>query len=126
MLHSAPGVGTEAVVHLRVRLPRGMSPRRLLDLLEQHGVEVCAGAEPPAPGGGISLSPAEREVLRAFTRCDRSEEIAAQLHCSVETVRSHIKSVYRKLGARSRAVAVGQALRWGLLALEDFLPRADG
>lgn len=115
-------------MHLRVRLPQGISSRCLRDLLERHGIEVCAG-EPgrageaaPRANGGPCLGRAEREVLRAFTWCDTNEEIAALLHCSVETVRSHTKSLYRKLGARSRAVAVGQALRWGLLAPEDLAP----
>jgi len=40
-----------------------------------------------------------------------TDEVAARLVLSIETVRTHVKSVYRKLGVRSRDAAVHAAAR---------------
>lgn len=67
------------------------------------------------------LTPAE---LRAFTAVARTGNVpaaAAQLYLSAQTVRSHLKRVYRKLGVHSLADAVRVAGRSGLLE-EDVNP----
>ena len=58
-----------------------------------------------------SLTAREWEVLDLL--CDRNtiDEIAHELFLSTETVRSHVKSIYRKLGVNSREQAVGEAER---------------
>jgi LuxR family maltose regulon positive regulatory protein len=43
-------------------------------------------------------------------------EIAGQLHVSANTVRTHLRHVYDKLGAHSRSEAVERARAVGLLA----------
>jgi LuxR family maltose regulon positive regulatory protein len=43
-------------------------------------------------------------------------EIARELHVSHNTVKTHIRSLYTKLGAHGRAEAVGRARALGLLA----------
>src|SRR5437764_12630155 len=68
----------------------------------------------------LRLTPAEREVLKAFACCDTSREIAEQLVVTRETVKWHTRSLFRKLGVRSRAHAVGRALRCGLLTPEEL------
>jgi ATP/maltotriose-dependent transcriptional regulator MalT len=45
-----------------------------------------------------------------------TDELAATLMLSVETVRSHLKRVYRKLGVRSREEAVRASVRLRTLA----------
>ena len=45
-----------------------------------------------------------------------NREIAAHMHLSPHTVKEHVSSLYRKLGARNRAGAVQRAQRLGLLA----------
>ncbi len=52
------------------------------------------------------LTPREWEVLDLLCSAASTEEIAEQLDLSVETVRSHIKHILRKLGVHSRAEAV--------------------
>ena len=42
-------------------------------------------------------------------------EIADQLYISVNTLKSHVKAVYRKLGVATRAEAVTEGRRVGLL-----------
>ncbi len=49
------------------------------------------------------LTPREREVLVRLTAGDRVPTIARQAHVSAHTVRSHLKSIFRKLGVSSQA-----------------------
>ena len=64
-------------------------------------------AEPPSPG--------ELAVLR-YLASDRSQrEIAADLYLSYNTVRTHIRAIYRKLNVGSREAAVAKADSLGLL-----------
>jgi DNA-binding NarL/FixJ family response regulator len=59
------------------------------------------------------LTPREWEVLDFLCAGQSTEEIADSLVLSVETIRSHIKNILRKLGVRSReeAIAVANNLR---------------
>jgi DNA-binding CsgD family transcriptional regulator len=63
------------------------------------------------------LSRREREVLEELARGSQSDEMALALHLSVHTIRSHTKSLLRKLGARTRAHAVAIAYSRGALEL---------
>jgi DNA-binding CsgD family transcriptional regulator len=51
------------------------------------------------------LSRREREVLQAAAQGLTNEEIAARLFVSHDTVKTHLRSVYRKLGVRNRVEA---------------------
>ena len=62
-----------------------------------------------------ALSPREREVLLLTADGHSSVEIAEQLHLSPTTVKSHLQSLYQKLGVSDRAAAVAAAMRQGLL-----------
>ncbi|GAA3291153.1 hypothetical protein GCM10020295_07240 [Streptomyces cinereospinus] len=55
------------------------------------------------------LSARERDVLRRLALMMSTEEIAADLQVSVNTVKTHLKSVYRKLGVNRRSDAVRRA-----------------
>ncbi|WP_369195064.1 LuxR C-terminal-related transcriptional regulator [Streptomyces djakartensis] len=55
------------------------------------------------------LSARERDVLFALAEMMSTEEIAAELHVSVNTVKTHLKSIYRKLAVSRRADAVRRA-----------------
>jgi DNA-binding NarL/FixJ family response regulator len=48
------------------------------------------------------LTPREADVLEQLQRGRSNGEIAAELHVGVETVRTHARNIYRKLGVRSR------------------------
>ena len=61
------------------------------------------------------LSPREAEVLQLCSKGLRYAEIAEVLGVSSHTVNTHLKSVYRKLMVHSRAEAVFEARRHGLL-----------
>lgn len=64
---------------------------------------------------GEELTPKELEVLRLLaTRLSR-REIGARLYVSLNTVKSHQRAVYRKLGVEHRSAAVSRARELGLL-----------
>jgi DNA-binding NarL/FixJ family response regulator len=70
------------------------------------------------PHGGSGFRPVrseltdrEWEVLDLLSSGARTEEIARTLVLSTETVRSHLKNLYRKLGVRSREEATNEARR---------------
>lgn len=64
---------------------------------------------------GPALTPREQEVLEALAGGATNAEIAGRLVLGVETVRSHVASVLRKLGARDRTQATVIAYRTGLV-----------
>ena len=71
-----------------------------------------------APTGGVGLRPVrstltdrEWEVLDLLTGGASTDDIARALVLSNETIRSHLKNLYRKLGVRSRETAVQAAVR---------------
>ena len=65
-----------------------------------------------------SLTPRELDVLRLVSRGRTNKEIAVAMFISEETVKSHVKGLFQKLGVHDRAEAVGIALQRGLLRLE--------
>lgn len=73
--------------------------------------------EPLPAGASRGLSPREREVLGWLAQGLTGEEIAARLHLSAETVRTHVRNAMDKLGARTRVQAIVLALRKGEIRL---------
>ena len=76
------------------------------------GVLCCRGAailvvEP--------LSDREREVLRHLSGLLNTAEIASEMYISVNTVKTHIKNIYRKLAAARRGEAVRRARQLELI-----------
>jgi PAS domain S-box-containing protein len=62
------------------------------------------------------LTPRQSEVLRLLQRGCSTEQIAAELSLSTETVRNHVRHLLRALGVHSRLEAVAVARREHLLA----------
>ena len=62
-----------------------------------------------------SLSAREREVLQRASAMLSTEDIARDLYISVNTVKTHLRNTYRKLGAGGRGEAVRRARQLGLL-----------
>jgi LuxR family transcriptional regulator, maltose regulon positive regulatory protein len=77
-----------------------------------------------ASGGEILERPSEAElaVLRLLATNLSARQIGEQLYLSPNTVRSHIRAIYRKLGVGSREEAVARANAVGLLG-ETYSPR---
>jgi NarL family two-component system response regulator YdfI len=87
--------------------------------------DVIARALSAAPSGssasrrgsvkGPKLTEREHQVLRRAAEGERSKEIAVGLGITERTVKSHLSSIYNKLGVDSRAAAVAEAAKRGLL-----------
>jgi LuxR family transcriptional regulator, maltose regulon positive regulatory protein len=107
------------------------------ELLERHArhrtahpaltrkiIGVLGGSTPAAPAAGIpapeqlpeALSQAEARVLRFLQTSLSAPEIASELYVSVNTVRTHMRHLYDKLGAHRRLEALDRARALGLLA----------
>lgn len=69
-----------------------------------------------------SLTRREREVLSLIAAGADRQEIAAELTISGATVRTHVRNLLRKLGARNRAHAIALAMQHGLLELPSASP----
>jgi DNA-binding CsgD family transcriptional regulator len=78
------------------------------------------GGPAPPPGGPAwpaePLTQSEVRVLRYLATHMSAREIAAELFVSANTVRTHMRHLYQKLGAHSRNEAVRRARANGLLA----------
>ncbi len=66
------------------------------------------------PGARRGLTQRESEVLNLLVAGDSNKDIAAQLVISEDTVKTHTRSLYRKLDVKDRAAATATALREGL------------
>ena len=71
------------------------------------------------------LTPRERDVLRSLADGLSDKEIALHLQIGIETVRTHLASMYRKFGVESRLQALAFALRHGLVTDERPRQRHD-
>jgi LuxR family maltose regulon positive regulatory protein len=98
--------------------------RRRPDLAQGHDwlPEWLVGHAPaaetpdgPPPPVTEPLSEREHEVLERLAQMMSTEEIAADLYLSVNTVKTHLKSLYRKLAATRRGEAVRRARELHLL-----------
>ena len=68
-------------------------------------------------GDSPLLTLRETEILTAFAKGYSYKATARELSISTNTVPSHIKNIYRKLGVHSRSEAVFKALQKGLIQL---------
>jgi DNA-binding CsgD family transcriptional regulator len=68
------------------------------------------------PRANPELTEREREIVAQLVRGGTNQGIGDTLGISAKTVMHHTTSIYRKLGVRGRAEAVGYALRSGLVA----------
>jgi DNA-binding NarL/FixJ family response regulator len=67
-----------------------------------HVLPGAGGAVSEEPYGPDLLTPREADVLELLQQGASNAEIAAKLHVGVETVRTHARNIYRKLGVTSR------------------------
>jgi LuxR family maltose regulon positive regulatory protein len=84
-------------------------------------LDVVHGSSPAPPGESSSpqtgqLSPSELKVLRYLPTNLSRLEIASQLSVSVNTVNTHMRNIYAKLGAQDRSSAVQRARNLRLLS----------
>jgi DNA-binding NarL/FixJ family response regulator len=66
-----------------------------------------------------SLTATEIKVMALLGKGKSNKEIAAELNCSVKTVKNHLNSIFQKLGVNNRTEAVVRAIEKGLISPED-------
>jgi DNA-binding NarL/FixJ family response regulator len=66
-------------------------------------------------GGVPTLTEREMQVLRGMSRGRSNSEIGKELYLSEDTVKTHARRLFRKLGAADRAQAAALGFRWGLV-----------
>jgi DNA-binding NarL/FixJ family response regulator len=101
-------------------LSKTLSARELVAALEAvHAGEMVVSKPPPRarsatgldwPGRGEGLTDREAEILALITQGKSNAEVATLTYLSPNTVKSYIRSVYRKIGVESRT----QAVLWGV------------
>jgi LuxR family maltose regulon positive regulatory protein len=134
--HNAAAAAAEAALAAaepdRLMFPFAMAGAlELLDALPRHEtahtalladvVDLLRGGlapsiEPERLSDLDELSPSELRVLRYLPTNLTRPEIARELYVSVNTVNTHIRSIYSKLGARDRSSAVRRARALRLLS----------
>jgi LuxR family maltose regulon positive regulatory protein len=82
---------------------------------DHFATQVTAARAAVPPDSAALLSERELDVLALLPSLLNAREIAAEFTVSVNTVKSHIRSIYAKLGVSSRREAVLQAHDRGLL-----------
>jgi LuxR family transcriptional regulator, maltose regulon positive regulatory protein len=110
LLHPAPGLLER---HARQRTTHAALIAQILDLLAGNRPAPRSAAPRPTLE---PLSKSEIRVLRYLPTHLSAAEIASELAVSLTTVKTHLRNLYAKLGAHSRAEAVECARALGLLA----------
>lgn len=90
-----------------------LSPAIARYLIGQFRRAPVAGPQLPVP----RLSGRESDILQQLAGGATYKEIARELEISPYTVNDHIKSVFRKLSVHTRAAAVAEGLRHGVIDL---------
>jgi NarL family two-component system response regulator LiaR len=101
-------------------LDKRLSAGELVDALERiNAGELVTAANPSTakevaagdwPGRHLGLNARESEVIALITQGLSNDEIARRVYISINTVKSYIRSAYRKMGVTSRSNAV----LWGI------------
>lgn len=119
-----PGTVTDAVkAGADGYLSKGASEEALTDAIHQI-LEGRAVLDPQVTQGVFgrlsdkdpsALTDRELDVLRLISQGRSTKEVAAQLFLSDETIKTHLKNIFRKLGVHDRAEAVAEAFRRGVV-----------
>jgi two-component system, NarL family, response regulator LiaR len=73
-----------------------------------------------APESPDELTERETEVLKLLARGKTNQQIASTLYVEEKTIKAHISSILRKLGVQSRTQAALQAVRSGLVSMDEL------
>jgi PAS domain S-box-containing protein len=82
-------------------------------------------SEPTGRARQPRLTPRQREILDLLASGLSTSEIAKKLTISTETVRNHLRSLFRELHVHTRPEAIAAARRLGLLAPTALGPQAS-
>jgi len=120
---TAPGLSPASTLHtsaswLTARWPQSPDARATRDIPGRRRARASASGpavQQTRPFGCDALTEAECRVLRYLPTHLTAREIADELYVSRNTVRTHMRHIYAKLGASRRSDAVDAARAAGLL-----------
>ncbi len=93
--------------------------KELVEAIELVAAGKPIPDQPDSLGESARLSPREVEVLGLVTLGLSNQEIADRLFLTVNTLKSHIRQAYKKIGATSRAQAVAWCMQHGFAPPDD-------
>jgi DNA-binding NarL/FixJ family response regulator len=118
MAEDVDGVARAVGSGARGYLVKDASREELTAMVTQALSDVAARHAPrlrPDAEGLPALTERELQVLRGMGRGRSNSEIGKELYLSEDTVKTHARRLFRKLGAADRAQAVAMGFRWGLV-----------
>ena len=119
MAEDVDGVARAVSSGARGYLVKDASREELTTMVTQALADVTAPhtTRPRLEGDGLpSLTERELQVLRGMGRGRSNSEIGRELYLSEDTVKTHARRLFRKLGVRDRAQAVAHGFRRGLVS----------
>jgi DNA-binding NarL/FixJ family response regulator len=122
--HRTPAYVAEALAAgVTGLVPRAAEPALFVEAIRRTRMlgrfvdpELIQAGASRVNGNDLPLSRREQQVLSLISDGLDNGAVGARLFIAAETVRSHVKSILRKLHARDRAHAVAIGFRQGLLA----------
>lgn len=90
-------------------------PQEWLNTLKRDGQKVMVGR-----GERVSLTEVEHDVLHYVEKGYSNDEIASEFHVSKRTVERYLTKIFQKLHVTSRADAIAEGKRLGILVKLDF------
>ncbi len=103
-------IDTDLDGHLGQERHNGSDSHDHVNGKESDGSMEAAFGEGEWPGRQAKLSAREAEVLALITQGYTNNDIASRSYLSINSVKSYIRSAYRKIGVERRS----QAVRWGM------------
>jgi DNA-binding NarL/FixJ family response regulator len=117
MAEDVEGVARAVNAGARGYLVKDASREELTTMVTQALADAAARSVPrmAVDGNVPTLTERELQVLRGMGRGRSNAEIGRELYLSEDTVKTHARRLFRKLGAADRAQAVAKGFRWGLV-----------
>lgn len=100
---------------LRGGVPMSAPVSRLVLQRARRSSATMAAVKPSSPAAQQLLSERQLEILKLLQRGHSYEDIGVALGLSVNTVRSHMRALYERLGASTKVEAVMIGMELGLL-----------
>lgn len=91
-------------------------PRRMIPQVLRRVAE----STPLSRSTDVSLTSREMEILRGIAKGHTTKRLAKDLGLAPPSVESHLRNIFKKLGANNRGEAVSSALKVGLITLADL------
>jgi DNA-binding NarL/FixJ family response regulator len=111
-------VGPSELKHALLAALRSESPvpRRMIPEVLRR----IANTTPLAVTNQVNLTSRELQVLRGAAKGHTTKRLAKELGLAAPSVETHLRNIFKKLGATNRGEAVSAALKLGLITLSDL------